>query len=225
MSDLKTKIGYSFKNPQLLKTALTHSSYANEDRVKRVRSNERLEFLGDSVLGMIVAEHLYLNFPDIPEGSMTRLRAELVCEQSLYGIAADLELGRHLLLGKGEENTGGRDRSSILADAVEAIIAAIYLDGGLNPARSFVAERLLSGVDAGSFRKSSDNKTMLQERLQRKDGPSPQYEVLDVTGPDHARIFTASVSFNGKALGSGTGRSKKEAEQSAAGAAMEKLDS
>lgn len=216
MDELKSKIGYSFKNAKLLKAALTHSSFANESRASNASSNERLEFLGDSVLGMIVAHHLYLTYPDLPEGKMTRMRAELVCETSLVRVAAQLELGNHIILGKGEEQSGGRQRTSILADAVEAIIAALYLDGGMEAATRFVHKFILSGLFDLDSAPCSDYKTMLQELVQQKSGQLLRYVLLEESGPDHLKVFKTEVRLNEGAVGEGTGRTKKEAEQAAA---------
>ena len=223
MEKLEARLGYTFRDRKLLENALMHSSYANERRAAGCGSNERLEFLGDSVLGMVTAEKLYKLFPDLPEGKLSRMRAELVCEQSLHAVALGLQLGSYLLLGKGEEHTGGRERPSILADAVEAIIAAMYLDGGLEVARSFILTKVLAGLDAGVMHHVIDYKTELQERVQRKADQHLEYRLTGESGPDHDKRFTMSVLLNGSDIGSGTGRSKKEAEQAAAKAALEKL--
>lgn len=225
MRQLQERIKYSFKDAALLETALSHSSYANENRGS-CESNERLEFLGDSILGMVVAEKLYTTYPDMPEGQMTKLRAELVCEQSLYEVAKELDFGKSLRLGKGEEHTGGRGRPSILADCVEAVIAAMYLDGGIEPASAFIHERILSGIDAkGNVKRHlSDCKTALQELIQKKSDQVLEYKLLSESGPDHCKTFTMGVWLNGKQIGTGTGRTKKEAEQSAARCALEAMD-
>lgn len=202
-------------------TALTHSSYANENRLPRTGHNERLEFLGDSILGMVVALHLYCENPELPEGEMTRLRAELVCEQSLYQVAKSLRIGDYLRLGKGEESGGGRERPSILADAVEAILAAVYLDGGKEAADAFVRRFILPPLAAGERKTSSDYKTTLQEIVQRKSGNQLSYGIVSESGPDHAKSFVAEVLLNGRRIGIGSGRSKKEAEQAAAKNALE----
>lgn len=222
ISELERKLQYRFHTVSLLETALTHSSWANERR-GRSQCNERLEFLGDSVLGMTVAEHLYRTFPDMPEGRMTRLRAELVCEQSLHQVALGLGLGAYIRLGKGEEHTGGHERPSILADAVEAVIAAIYLDGGLEPARAFVHRCVLTDVSAHLSGTSMDYKTRLQELVQQKSGQTLAYEMVGASGADHSKVFTARVSLNGAPVGEGSGRTKKEAEQMAAKSALEQL--
>lgn len=222
MKQLEEKLGYKFKDPALLKNALTHSSYANENRAEGVPSNERLEFLGDSVLGFVTAKHLYSAQPSLPEGKMTRLRAELVCEHSLYGVAQELELGRYLRIGHGEEKNGGRERASILADATEAIIAAIFLDGGIESAASFV-ERMVLSPEAIKAHHASDYKTELQELVQRRSNQSISYELIGESGPDHNKLFTFRVLINGVPTGEGSGRSKKEAEQMAACKALEAL--
>ena len=222
MEKLEAHLGYTFRDRKLLENALMHSSYANERRAAGCTSNERLEFLGDSVLGMVTAEKLYKLFPDLPEGRLSRMRAELVCEQSLHAVALGLQLGDYLLLGKGEAHTGGRERPSILADAVEAIIAAMYLDGGLEVARSFILTHVLAGLDAGVMHHVIDYKTELQERVQRKADQHLEYRLTGESGPDHNKRFTMAVLLNGAEIGSGTGRTKKEAEQAAAKAALEK---
>lgn len=223
MEKLETKLGYEFKDKSLLSTALTHSSYANENKRKNLKNNERLEFLGDSVLGMTVANYLYRNRPDMPEGKMTRLRAELVCEQSLAKVAERLSLGEYMLLGKGEELGGGRTRPSITADAVEAVIAAVFLDGGYKCASELIYKYILKPFEAGQEFSDRDNKTELQEIIQRKSGQILTYENIGEEGPDHNKTFTFAVSLNGSVIGRGSGRNKKEAEQAAAGDALEKI--
>ena len=223
MSELEQKLQYTFRDKTLLENALRHSSFANESRDRSVTSNERLEFLGDSVLGFVTAKYLYKHFPQLPEGRMTKLRAELVCENALHKVAKELELGKHIRLGKGEELSGGRTRPSILADAVEATIAAMFLDGGMEVAERFILSRVLSDLDRGLPVSNSDNKTCLQELIQQKSGQSLSYQVIGESGPDHCKQFTVSVSLNGEVVGSGVGRTKKEAEQAAAGDALGKL--
>ena len=218
MKQLQQKIGYTFKNEQLLKAAFIHSSYVNENKGKVKESNERLEFLGDSVLGFISAENLYLNNPDTPEGDLSRKRASLVCEKSLYETAKELNFGSYMLLGKGEEMGGGRQRSSILADAVEAVIAAMYLDGGIEPAKKFVLKHVLSNnADTGDY------KTQLQELVQREKEQVLEYRMSGQSGPDHDKRFDFQVLLNGDVVGEGSGRTKKEAEQMAAKAAIKNL--
>ena len=224
MEKLEAKIGYSFKNKKFLETALTHSSYANEKHAgNSCLSYERQEFLGDSVLGLVTAEFLYAHEPMLPEGRMTRLRAELVCEASLHKTALKLGLGEYMRLGKGEANTGGRERPSILADMVEAIIAAIYLDAGMDEARRFVLKNVLGDVEISEQRRSADYKTQLQELVQRKSNQSIAYELVSESGPDHNKLFEFEVKINGEASGRGTGRTKKEAEQMAACKALEAM--
>lgn len=223
MNGLEQKLQYRFRDRSLLENALHHSSYANESRNRGVTSNERLEFLGDSVLGFVTAKYLYKHYPDLPEGKMTRLRAELVCETALHKVARELELGRYLRLGKGEEVTGGRTRPSILADAVEATIAAMYLDGGMEVAESFILTRVLADLDKGLPVRSTDNKTRLQELVQQTSGHTLTYAVTGESGPDHRKQFTVTVYIDGTAAGEGVGRTKKEAEQAAAGNALGQL--
>ena len=223
MTALEERLGYSFRNRALLETALTHSSYANENRASGIVCNERLEFLGDSVLGVTVADFLYRRFPDMPEGRMTRLRAELVCEQSLHRVALELHLGDYLRLGKGEEHNGGRKRASILSDAVEAVIAAMYLDAGMETAAGFIHRCLLDDVRAIETPTFTDYKTSLQELVQRHSGQVLSYELVGEEGPDHAKTFRVQVCLNGDPIGRGIGRTKKEAEQAAAANALEAL--
>ena len=220
MHKLEEKIGYQFHELRLLETALTHSSYANE-RHGDAESYERLEFLGDSILGLTAADFLYHHEPQLPEGRMTRLRAELVCEASLHRVALSLGLGEYMLLGRGEERTGGRERPSILADMVEAIIAALYLDGGMDVARRFVLERVLQDAKIDDAHRGADYKTELQELVQQQPGQSISYELIGESGPDHDKRFCFRVSINGVPAGEGSGRTKKEAEQMAARAALE----
>ena len=219
MKSLEEKLFYRFKNKNLLKNALTHSSYANEVR-SGLSSNERLEFLGDSVLSVIVSNYIYKQYPKMPEGELTKLRSSLVCEKSLCAFARELKLGEFLLLGKGEDNNGGRERDSILADAFEAVLAAIYLDGGMESAVEHIMRfilRELQNHDEDGFR---DYKTMLQEIIQRNPEESVVYILADETGPDHDKIFTVEVHLNSNIIGAGTGRSKKQAEQMAAKQAL-----
>ncbi len=218
IEELQKKLGYTFKDEKLLIRALSHSSYVNENHPVG-ESNERLEFLGDSVLGLVTAENFYTNYTKLPEGELTKLRAAMVCEKSLAGFAKQLDLGKYLLLGKGENLTGGRERPSIQADAFEAIIAAIYLDGGIEEARKFV----LSYIDEAIRRHQSfkDYKTMLQEVVQRNPGELVEYVLVGETGPDHDKRFAVEVHLNSNVIGKGIGRSKKRAEQEAAREALE----
>ena len=221
MEALEQKLNYRFRDSALLRTALTHSSYANEHRCA---SNERLEFVGDSVLGMVTAAYLYQRFPELPEGKMTRLRAELVCEQSLWEVAERLGLGQQLLLGRGEESSGGRTRPSILADCVEAVIAAVYLDDGMEPARRIIDTFILSKLDGDAGALMRDWKTELQEIIQQRPGRILSYQIYGESGPDHMKRFLAAVQCNDAVIGTGEGRTKKEAEQMAARAAMLAMD-
>ena len=220
IKDLEAALGYRFQNITLLQNALTHSSYANERWHDSLLSNERLEFLGDSILGRVVAEYLYRTFPDRPEGELTRMRADMVCETSLAAVADRLELGKHLLLGHGEDRLGGRNRASILADAVESVIAASFLDGGMEAARGIIQRFVLSDVPVKRLH-NVDYKTALQELVQQKKNQVLTYALVGESGPDHDKQFRVEVSLNGKVLGAGTGSSKKRAEQDAARTALE----
>jgi len=222
--ELENAIGYRFRNITLLQNALAHSSYANERWHNSLKSNERLEFLGDSVLGMLVADYLYRTFPDRPEGELTRMRADMVCEKTLAEVAVGLGLGQHLLLGKGEEQSGGRNRNSILADAVESVIAACYLDGGMEAAIAFVQKFILVNVPSQKLN-NMDYKTALQELVQRKTNQVLAYTLAGESGPDHDKRFQVELTLNGELVGVGTGSSKKRAEQDAARMAMERLTS
>ncbi len=220
MESLETRLNYKFNNIQLLKNALMHSSYANEVR-GNTQSNERLEFLGDSVLSIIVAEHIYHEYPNMPEGELTRMRASLVCEKSLCALSRELGIGEYLLLGRGEDKNGGRERDSILADAFEAVLAAIYLDGGMTAAKEHILNTVLRDLghhsDDDSFK---DYKTTLQEIIQRNPEESVSYILVDETGPDHNKQFTVAVHLNSNIIGQGIGKSKKQAEQMAARQAL-----
>ncbi len=222
INELEKAIGYQFRNITLLQNALSHSSYANERWHDSLKSNERLEFLGDSVLGMLVAEHLYRTFPNRPEGELTRMRADMVCEKTLATVANRLDLGRHLMLGKGEESGGGRNRDSILADAVESVLAACYLDGGMDAAVQFVQKFILVNVPVSKLH-NTDYKTALQELVQQKKNQLIAYHLVGESGPDHDKEFRVEVTLNGETVGFGVGSSKKRAEQAAAQAAIERL--
>ena len=225
MKALEDALGYQFKNDALLREALRHSSYANEHRGEEAVSNERLEFLGDSVLGFVTAEFLFREHPDAPEGELTRLRARLVCEESLYEVAKRIALGQFLSLGHGEEAGGGRERPSILADATEAVIAAVYLDGGIEAASALIHRVLLdNAVELRTVERRRDYKTALQELVQRTPNQALRYRLAGETGPDHDKTFTITVSLNDAILGTGSGHSKKEAEQMAARDALEHLE-
>ena len=222
IKDLEEAIGYRFHNISLLQNALTHSSFANERWHNSLLSNERLEFLGDSILGMLVAEYLYRNFPDRPEGELTRMRADMVCEKTLASVAARIHLGDHLMLGHGEEQGGGRSRDSILADAVESVIAACFLDGGIEAAQKFIRTFILVEVPVSQMH-NTDYKTKLQELVQQKKNQVLSYTLTGESGPDHDKHFTVAVSLHGGMVGQGEGRSKKRAEQEAARAAIRNL--
>ena len=222
IKDLEAALGYKFQNITLLQNALTHSSYANERWHNSLLSNERLEFLGDSILGMVVAEHLYKQFPDRPEGELTKMRADMVCENSLAAIAEKIGLGQHLLLGHGEDRLGGRSRASILADAVESVIAASFLDGGMAAAEGFIRQFVLTNVPVKRMQ-NTDYKTALQELVQQKKNQTLTYVLTGESGPDHDKVFCVDVLLNDQRIGSGTGSSKKRAEQSAAQSALEAL--
>ena len=225
MEALEEKLGYRFTNRAFLENALTHSSYANENKAKGLQSNERLEFLGDSVLGMVVADYLFRTHPDLPEGDLTRTRAALVCEGSLVEVAQCLELGAYLKLGKGEEAGGGRERPSIIADAVEAVLAAVYLDGGIGAASALIHRCLLDAEKEEVVEeRRRDYKTALQELVQRQADQVLTYHMTGEAGPDHDKTFQAEVQLNGLPIGAGSGHSKKEAEQAAAKAALETLE-
>lgn len=222
LTKLEQGLGYTFRNKALLENALTHSSYANENRERHLPDNERLEFLGDSILGFVVAEYLYRNFPDKPEGELTRIRADLVCERNLAEAAATVELGSYLLLGHGEEQGGGRKRDSIVSDAMESVIAASFMDGGFAAAEEIIDRLILSNIPKGRPR-NFDYKTAFQELVQRKKDQQIHYELTGESGPDHDKHFVVQVSLNGTVVGTGAGKSKKRAEQDAAHAAIEHL--
>lgn len=219
MMSLESRLGYNFKNISLLKNALVHTSYANEVR-NGVTSNERLEFLGDSVLSLIVSDHIFNEFSGMPEGELTRLRASLVCEKSLCSFARELDLGHFLYLGKGEDKGGGRDRDSILADAFEAVLAAIYLDGGMDAAKEYVMRFVLREIGTHTEENTKDYKTILQEIIQRNPEETVSYILTGSDGPDHDKSFTVEVHLNSNVIGEGTGKSKKQAEQMAAKQAL-----
>ncbi|MFR1233834.1 MAG: ribonuclease III [Evtepia gabavorous] len=224
MKTLEEKIGYSFRDRSLLENALTHSSYANEHRAAGVPSNERLEFLGDSILGLVVADHLYRTRPDLPEGDLTRIRAALVCEGSLVQVAQALDLGSVPKTGQGEEAMAAAGhRPSIQADAVEAMLAAVYLDGGIGQVRKLI-HRLVLDQEQEKTAAGRDYKTALQELVQRENGQVLSYRLTGESGPDHAKVFAMEVLLNDGVIGSGQGRSKKEAEQAAAKAAVLTLE-
>ena len=219
-TEFENKIGYTFRNKDLLHEALSHSSYANENKHHGRHSNERLEFLGDSVLSIVVSEHLFTHFKHLPEGELTKIRASLVCEKALFEFSKKIDLGQHLLLGKGEENSGGRERPSIVSDAFEAVIAAIFLDGGMEAAEKYVLSFIPKNLDANSAKALQDYKTMLQEIIQRNPEERVEYVLADQIGPDHDRKFVVNVCLNSNVIGTGEGHSKKQAEQAAAKEAL-----
>ncbi len=220
MNELERKIGYEFKDAQLLSVALTHSSFSNESK-NGIECNERLEFLGDSVLSLIVTNYIFLNFSQLPEGDLTQIRASLVCEKTLYKFAKEIGLGEHIKLSKGERHGGGADRPSILSDAFEALIAAIFLDGGYDKAKEFVLDFIISEIKTLRKRPVKDFKTTLQEIVQKNPGEKIEYRLISESGPDHNKHFVAEVMLNSNSIGKGGGRSKKEAEQQAAREALE----
>lgn len=220
LEEFQGKIRYYFNDKELLIEALSHSSYANEKRKGR-NSNERLEFLGDSVLSIVVSQYLFEHFTHLPEGELTKIRASLVCEKSLYEFAKQIDLGEHILLGKGEENTGGRERVSILADDFEAVIAAVFLDGGLEAARRHILKFIPKDIDDRKPVSFSDHKTILQEIIQKNPEEKVEYKLVGQSGPDHNKAFKVQVRLNSNVIGTGIGRSKKEAEQMAAKEALE----
>jgi ribonuclease-3 len=220
MKKLQENMGYFFKNPELLKTSLSHSSYANEIK-KGAKSNERLEFLGDAVLSIIVSDYLFKNYTHLPEGELTKLRASLVCEKNLAEYAKDIKLGEFVLLGKGEELNGGRERSSILADAFEAVLAALYLDSDLETATEYILKFVKNQLNTTKEVNFKDYKTILQEIIQQNREEKVRYILTDEFGPDHDKKFVVEVHLNSNVIGKGQGRSKKEAEQQAAREALE----
>lgn len=213
IKELEKKIGYEFKNKELIWQALTHSSFSNEQKINKYKNYERLEFLGDAVLELLSSQFFFETYPEMPEGEMTRLRSSMVCELALAYCARDISLGNYLLLGKGEEITGGRTRDSIISDVMEAVIGALYLDGGLAVADVFVKKYILSDLESKQL--FYDSKTILQEEVQ-KEGKSLTYELVSEIGPDHDKIFVMEVRIDGHTVGKGQGRNKKTAQQQAA---------
>lgn len=214
IDELEKKIDYTFLNKNLLKQALTHSSYANEQKIRKNGDYERLEFLGDAVLEMISSEFLFKENPEMPEGKLTKLRSSLVCEPALAQCAKEIDLGSYMLLGKGEEATGGRFRESITSDVMEALIGALYLDGGYEVARNFIYKNILSDIENRIL--FYDSKTVLQEIIQTKPNQKLVYELIDEIGPDHNKKFVVEAILNGEKVGFGEGKTKKAAEQKAA---------
>lgn len=219
-SALEKRIGHVFGDRKLLETALTHSSYSNEHGG---RNYERLEFLGDSLLGFISAEFMFGRSPEIPEGRMTKLRSEKVCSKGLGEVGRKLELGKYMKLSNGEARNGGAQRRSILEDMVEALVAAIYLDGGIDEARKFVENFILSDVDFSDVNRAEDSKSLLQEYLQRDGDADIRYELVSESGPDHDKSFVCRVLHDGEEIGRGSGKTKKEAEKNAAGKALQAM--
>ena len=221
LEELQDKIGYRFQNTDLLKQALTHSSFANEQKINKLKDYERLEFLGDAVLELVSSEFLFWENPQMPEGQLTKLRASMVCEPALAYCAKDIDLGSYILLGRGEEYTGGRYRSSITSDVMEAIIGAIFLDGGIENAKKHIYRFILSDLENKIL--FLDSKTILQEEIQKKKDAQLRYELIGESGPDHNKQFTVDAYLNDVLIGSGTGRTKKAAEQQAAYEALLKM--
>lgn len=221
LEELQDKIGYRFQNTDLLKQALTHSSFANEQKINKLKDYERLEFLGDAVLELVSSEFLFRENPQMPEGQLTKLRASMVCEPALAYCAKDIDLGSYILLGRGEEYTGGRYRSSITSDVMEAIIGAIFLDGGIENAKKHIYRFILSDLENKIL--FLDSKTILQEEVQKKKDAQLRYELIGESGPDHNKQFTVDAYLNDVLIGSGTGRTKKAAEQQAAYEALLKM--
>ncbi len=223
LNNFEKEIGYTFKNKNLLKMALTHSSYANEKNIDKNECNERIEFLGDAVLELIVSEHIYKTHETMPEGEMTKLRASIVCEPSLSAHGKELNFGKYLLLGKGEVSTGGRTRDSIIADAFESVLGAVFLDGGLESAREYALSILDDDVKQKNGSLKLDYKTELQEIVQKNSKENIEYVIISEKGPDHDKQFISSAVYMNKTIGTGEGKTKKEAEQQAAKMAISSI--
>lgn len=221
MQELEKVIGYQFNDKALMQEAITHSSYAKERKSQHIKYNERLEFLGDAVLSIVVSDYIFKHCPELPEGELTKLRASLVCEKSLFEFAKTINLGKYLILSKGERHNGGANRPSIVSDAFEALIAAIYIDGGVEPASRHILRFVIPAINNYSIKKSRDYKTTLQEIVQKNPGEKLQYVLAAESGPDHNKHFVVEVHLNSNVIGKGGGRSKKEAEQQAAREALE----
>lgn len=223
IAELEKNIGYEFGDKQLLKRALTHSSYSNEQKIKKNGDYERLEFLGDAVLEMISSVFFYHKYPSMPEGQLTKIRSSYVCEPALAACARAFGLEAYIMLGKGEEQTGGRNRDSIISDVCEALIGAMYLDGGFDVAHDFIHKYVLTdNIDKGRF---MDCKSILQEKVQAMNHLSLEYVLVGEEGPDHDKVFMVDAVVGGNVMGKGQGKTKKSAEQSAAYEALKKLDS
>ena len=221
LNELEQKIGYRFSDFSYLEHAMRHSSYCNEQKMARFMNNERLEFLGDAVLELVTSEFLYLNYPKMPEGEATRKRASMVCEQTLALCAKEIDLGSYLYLGKGEDHTGGRERASVISDALEALIGAIYLDGGFTSAKEFVERFILNGIEEKQL--FFDSKTIFQEMMQSITTEPIHYKMVGEEGPDHCKTFTIELFVGEQSAGIGSGKSKKAAEQAAAYDAIKKI--
>ena len=221
LNELEQKIGYRFSDFSYLEHAMRHSSYCNEQKMARFMNNERLEFLGDAVLELVTSEFLYLNYPKMPEGEATRKRASMVCEQTLALCAKEIDLGSYLYLGKGEDHTGGRERASVISDALEALIGAIYLDGGFTSAKEFVERFILNGIEEKQL--FFDSKTIFQEMMQSITTEPIHYKMVGEEGPDHCKTFTVALCVGDLSAGIGSGKSKKAAEQAAAYDAIKKI--
>ena len=221
LNELEQKIGYRFSDFSYLEHAMRHSSYCNEQKMDRFMNNERLEFLGDAVLELVTSEFLYLNYPKMPEGEATRKRASMVCEQTLALCAKEIDLGSYLYLGKGEDHTGGRERASVISDALAALIGAIYLDGGFTSAKEFVERFILNGIEEKQL--FFDSKTIFQEMMQSITTEPIHYKMVGVEGPDHCKTFTVELFVGDRSAGIGSGKSKKAAEQAAAYYAIKKI--
>ena len=221
LQELENKIGYRFRDFSYLEHAMRHSSFCNEQKMNRLENNERLEFLGDAVLELVSSEFLYMNYPTMPEGEATRKRASMVCEQTLALCAKEIDLGNYLFLGKGEELTGGRDRASVTSDALEALIGAIYLDGGFTSAKEFVEKYVLNGIEEKQL--FFDSKTIFQEMMQSITTEPIHYELVGEEGPDHCKTFMVELFVGDRSAGKGNGKSKKAAEQAAAYDAIIKI--
>ncbi len=221
LKELQEKIGYQFRDETLLKQALTHSSFANEQKINKLGNYERLEFLGDAVLELVTSEFLFNENKDMPEGQLTRLRASMVCEPALAYCARDIRLGSYILLGKGEEATGGRKRDSIISDVMEAVIGALFLDGGIENAKKYIYRFVLSDLEDKIL--FMDSKTLLQEEIQKNNTAQLRYELVGETGPDHDKEFRVEAYLDEKLIGTGVGRTKKAAEQQAAYEALVRI--
>lgn len=225
LKEIQSIIGYQFIKIEILKTALTHSSYANEHKNHTIKDNERLEFLGDAILDLIISNYLFNKYLDMPEGDLSKLRASIVCEASLAKMAREIRLGNYMLFGKGEDMTGGRERASILADAFEALTGAIFVDGGFEEANKFITRTLIKKIEQVASIEDlyTDYKTLLQENIQKESNAPIYYEIAGEDGPDHDKNFYVHVYHGNQCLGKGVGKSKKEAEQNAAKIAINNL--